>query len=192
MFIEVILPVPLSDTYTYSVPAEMKNNISQGCLVLVEFGKNKHYSGIVAFIHQISPVSKFEIKPILAIESQSILRRPQLRFWEWIAQYYMCRQGEVYKAVLPSGFRTESSSKYTQKKETFVRLTSTYLNNEDNLVNAFNSLKKAPKQEKLLLAYLEYSQIFSNRAHKEISKKELLTKSQLNDTALNGLAEKGI
>ena len=191
MFIEVILPVPLSDTYTYSVPAEMQNNILPGCLVLVEFGKNKHYSGIVAFIHQIPPVLTFEIKPVLAIESQSILRRPQLRFWEWIAQYYICKQGEVYKAVLPSGFRAESSSKYIQKKETFVRLMPLYLE-EDNLSEAFDSLKKAPKQEKLLLAYLEYSQAFSNKEYKEISKKELLDKSGLNDAALNGLLEKGI
>ncbi|MDR0230727.1 MAG: primosomal protein N' [Dysgonamonadaceae bacterium] len=191
MFIEVILPVPLSDTYTYSVPEEMQNSISPGCLVLVEFGKNKHYSGIIASIHQISPVSDFEIKPILAVESQSILRRPQLRFWEWLSQYYICKQGEVYKAVLPAGFRTESSSKYIQKKETFVNLTSLYLE-EDNLSKAFDSLKRAPKQEKLLLAYLEYSQAFSSKDCKEISKKELLEKSGLNDTALNGLVEKGI
>ena len=192
MFIEVILPVPLSDTYTYSVPAEMQDNISPGCLVLVEFGKNKHYSGIVAFIHQIPPVSNFEIKPVLAIESQSILRKPQLRFWKWIAQYYICKQGEVYKTVLPAGFRTESSSKYTQKKEIFVGLMPLYLEKEDNLPEAFNSLKRAPKQEKLLLAYLEYSQAFSNKEYKEVSKKELLGKSGLNDAALNGLLEKGI
>ena len=192
MFIEVILPVPLSDTYTYSVPVEMQNNISPGCLVLVEFGKNKHYSGIVAFIHQIPPLSNFEIKPVLAIESQSILRRPQLRFWEWIAQYYICKQGEVYKAVLPSGFRTESSSKYTQKKETFVRLRPAYLNEENSLSDVFNSLKRAPKQEKLLLSYIEYAQLFSNTGHREVSKKELLEKSQLNDAVLNVLIEKGI
>ncbi len=188
LFIEVILPVPLSDTYTYSVPAEMQSNISPGCLVLVEFGKNKHYSGVVAFIHQTPPISDFEIKPILAIENQSVLREPQLRFWEWIAQYYMCKQGEVYKAVLPSGFRTESSLKYTQKKETFIRLTSLYLGKE-NLSDAFKLLKRTPKQEKLLLAYLEYSRVSSN---KEISKKELLEKSGLNNTILNGLIEKGI
>ncbi len=193
MFIEVILPVPLSDTYTYSVPEEMQQQIAPGCLVLVEFGKNKHYSGIVAFIHQIPPVSDFEIKPILAIEnSQPVLRRPQLRFWEWLSQYYICKLGEVYKAVLPSGFRTESAAKYTQKKETYVQLTPSYLEDEEKLSDAFNSLKRAPKQEKLLLAYLEYSQVFSSREHKEISKKELLEKSGLNDTALNGLIEKEI
>ena len=178
MFIEVILPVPLADTYTYSVPPEMQNLIAPGLLVLVEFGKNKHYSGVVASIHQIPVVSKYEIKPILVIESTSpILRHPQLRFWEWLSQYYICKQGEIYKAVLPSGFRTESTVQYIPKKETYVKLTTPYLE-EENLSAAFESLKKAPKQECLLLAYLEYSQVFSNHENKEISQKELLEKSK--------------
>jgi len=139
MFIDVILPVPLSDTYTYFVPAEMQSDVSPGCLVLVEFGKNKHYSGIVAFIHQIPPVSDFEIKPILAIESQSILRRPQLRFWEWLSQYYICKQGEVYKAALPTGFRTNGSSKKTRKKKTGWQESHSH---EPQLLNQLNTLQQ--------------------------------------------------
>ena len=108
MFVEVVLPLPLADTYTYSVPPEMENRVAPGVLVLVEFGKSKRYSGIVAYIHRIKPELGFEIKPILAVESpHPILRRPQLRFWEWLSQYYLCKLGEVYKAVLPSGFRYE-------------------------------------------------------------------------------------
>ena len=191
MFIEVILPVPLANTYTYSVPSEMEQQIAPGCLVLVEFGKNKHYSGIVAFIHQIPPSSNFEIKPILAIESfNPVLRQPQLRFWEWLSQYYLCKQGEIYKAVLPSGFRTESAAKYVQKKETYIRLTTLYIEKEENLSEVFDKLKRSPKQEKLLLAYIEYSCVFSNLEYLEISKKELLEKSQLSDSILNELVKK--
>jgi len=193
MFIEVILPVPLADTYTYSVPPEMEHQIASGSLVLVEFGKNKHYSGIVAFIHQITPVTHFEVKPILSVEnSQPVLRRPQLRFWEWLSQYYLCKQGEVYKAVLPAGFKAESSVKYSQKKETYIQLSESYRKDKDSLSSVFDSLKKAPKQEKLLLAYLEYSRIISNQEHREISKKELLEKSRSNDTTLNSLINKHI
>jgi len=193
MFIEVILPVPLADTYTYSVPQEMEHLVVQGSLVLVEFGKNRHYSGIVAYIHQIAPETHFEIKAILSIESaSSVLRQPQLRFWEWLSRYYICKQGEVYKAALPSGFKTESSAKYSQKKETFIQLSESYRNDKDSLSSVFDSLKRAPKQEKLLLSYLEYSCVISNQEHREISKKELLEKGRSNDSTLNSLINKNI
>ncbi len=197
MFVEVILPVPIADTYTYFIPPEMEKQVVSGSMVLVEFGKNKHYSGIVAYIHQIEPESRFEIKPIIAVESNKpVLRRPQLRFWEWLSQYYLCKLGEVYKAVLPSGFRTESSTNYKQKKETFVRFTEQYHDNEQ-LHGAFDLVKRAIKQEKLLLAYLECSQVSGlyhgiEKETKEVSKKELLSKTGLNDAILNSLIEKNI
>ncbi len=197
MFVEVVIPVPLADTYTYSIPTEMEKLVSPGTMVLVEFGRNKHYSGIVTYIHQIEPESRFEIKPIIAVEtSKPVLRRPQLRFWEWLSQYYLCKLGEVYKAVLPSGFRTESATNYKQKKEIFVRFTKKYEDNEQ-LNEAFELVKRAVKQEKLLLAYIEHSQICGLHATnekeiKEISKKGLLSKSGSNDTILNSLIEKNI
>ena len=197
MFVEIILPVPLADTYTYSVPQEMEKQVVSGSMVLVEFGKNKHYSGIVAYIHQIEPESRFEIKPIIAVESDKpVLRRPQLRFWEWLSQYYLCKLGEVYKAVLPSGFRTESATNYKQKKETFVRFTEKYKDNEQ-LHEAFELVKRAVKQEKLLLAYIDCSKIpglhsGTEKEIKEVSKKELLSKSGLSDAIFNSLIEKNI
>ncbi len=193
MYIEVILPVPLSDTYTYFVPESLQNQITPGVLVLVEFGKNKHYSGLVSYIHQVDRTSSFEIKSIIAVESQqSILRRPQLRFWEWIAHYYLCTLGEVYKAVLPSGFRFESANNYKEKSESFVRLAPLYIQEQERLSEVFETLKKAPKQEHLLLAYIECSQLFVPGEKKEISRHELLNKSQSSDAALNGLVQKGI
>ncbi len=192
MFIEVILPVPLADTYTYSVPPELEKQVFCGSMVLVEFGKNKHYSGVVAYIHLVEPSSAYEIKPILAVEnSKPVLRRPQLRFWEWISQYYLCKLGEVYKAVLPSGFRSESSTNYKQKKETFIRFTEKYTN-KDHLHTAFDQVKRAFKQEQLLLAFIEYSRIFSTASGTEVSRKQLLAKSGSNENALSGLIEKGI
>ena len=193
MYIEVILPVPLSNSYTYSVPESLQNQIAPGLLVLVEFGKNKQYSGIVSYIHQIPLPSPFEIKPIIGIESQHpILRRPQLRFWEWISNYYLCKLGEVYKAVLPSGFRSESAKIYKEKTETYIRLTASYNQEPEQLGEVFANLKKAPKQERLLLSYLEYSQLLIPNATKEIARHELLSKSQSSDATLNGLVNKGI
>lgn len=193
MHIEVIIPVPLAQTYTYSVPAELESKIKPGCLVLVEFGRNKYYSAIVAFIHLEHIKSSFDIKDIIAVESdQPVLRRPQLKFWEWLSDYYLCKLGEVYKAVLPSGFRAESTSTYKPRTEVFIRLNPLYVRDKEALHPVFDSLKRAPKQEQLLLAYLDYSSILTEVKKREISQKELLERSRLSIAVLKGLIDKKI
>lgn len=191
MYIEVILPIPLVGTFTYFVPPEMEAQIVSGSLVLVNFGKNKQYSGLVSHIRQIPPFSPEKIKAILSVENpQSIIKRPQLRFWEWISNYYLCSVGEVYKAVLPSGFRTERSSSYSERKETFVRFTPEYKENI-NLQKAFSKVKRAQNQENLLLGFIQFAQTTSD-SNKEIIKKELLIKSSSNESALSALIKKNI
>ncbi len=191
VYAEIILPLPLQHTYTYAVPESMEQHIQSGCLVLVPFGKKK-YTGVVSYIHQTMPQYDFEIKEILSIEEKvPVFRKQQLRFWEWIAQYYLCRLGEVYKAALPSGFKRESAQTYKPKTETYVRLQAQYLNTE-SLHQAFDLVKRSSKQENLLLVFIELSRIFVKGQEREVARKEVLDKSQ-NDTAvLNALVNKGI
>ncbi|MDR1632917.1 MAG: primosomal protein N' [Dysgonamonadaceae bacterium] len=187
MYLEVILPVPLADSYTYFVPPEWEAQISPGVLVTVEFGKSRKYSGIVSYIRQIPPESLDKIKPILAVETvQPVVRRPQIRLWEWISQYYLCKLGEVFQAAIPSGLRSDSSVAYSARKETFVRLSDYYRNK--NLDEAFQKTKRSANQEQLLLAFIQHA----HAAKGEIAKKELLAKSQATGSMLTGLIEKGI
>jgi len=188
MYIEVILPVPLADSYTYSVPTEMENRIAAGIQVLVEFGKSKRYSGIVHSIRENPPELLKTIKPILAVESERpVVRHPQIQFWEWIANYYLCKLGEVSHAALPAGLRSESQLAYSEKKETYVRFASACLGIDD-FNPVLESVKCAIKQEELLLKFIEYTQVTQG----VIAKKDLLSKSRASITSLNGLIEKGI
>lgn len=117
MFAEIILPLPLYSTFTYSVPKENEFDIQVGSRVLVQFGKKKYYTGIVERIHNDSP--DYEVKPILSLlDSQPIIRYPQLKLWNWISEYYLCSIGEVYKAAVPTGLKPES--------ETFITLNEEY------------------------------------------------------------------
>ncbi|MDR1121125.1 MAG: primosomal protein N' [Dysgonamonadaceae bacterium] len=192
MYIEVILPVPLADTYTYFVPPEMEAQIVSGVLVAVDFGKNKRYSGLVSHIRRTPPENMPAIKPVLAVESEhSILRMPQLRFWEWISRYYLCSLGEVFKAVVPSGFHAERTGIYIQKTESFLRFTPLYAT-PDSEKEAFSLLKRAAKQEQLLHSFIQYSRAGVSGKPEEISRKELLEKSGASPVILNALVEKGI
>ena len=109
-FADVILPLPLSKYYTYRIPEELQSDMRPGCRVIVPFGRKKYYTAIVVHIHPYAPAD-YETKDILTLLDESpILRRPQLKFWEWIAEYYLCSVGDVYKAALPSGLKLESET----------------------------------------------------------------------------------
>ena len=123
-FADVILPLPLSKYYTYRIPEELQSGIRPGCRVIVPFGRKKYYTAIVVHIHPYAPAD-YETKDILTLLDESpILRRPQLKFWEWIAEYYLCSVGDVYKAALPSGLKLES--------ETLISPNPDYEEDEDN------------------------------------------------------------
>jgi len=103
------LPLPLANSYTYCVPTDV--SVEPGRRVVVHFGSKKYYTGIVAKVHDTKPEGDFEVKDIYAvIDSGPIIRDPQLRFWEWISFYYMCKMGDVYKAAIPSGLKLESET----------------------------------------------------------------------------------
>jgi primosomal protein N' (replication factor Y) len=92
------------------VPEQMLNSIEHGSRVYVQFGKKKHYTGIVASLHTTDPQG-YSVKPILMVlDAKPIIRYPQLKLWEWIAEYYLCSVGETYKAAIPSGLKIESES----------------------------------------------------------------------------------
>ncbi len=110
LFADVILPLPLPQRYTYAVPAEMEKQLARGCRVLVQFGRRKYYTGIVTDMHRDAPAG-YEAKPLLAmLDADPVVRHPQLRFWEWISDYYLCTVGEVMKAAIPSGLKVESET----------------------------------------------------------------------------------
>lgn len=118
MFAEVILPLPLYSTFTYSVPEEMEAEVQVGVRVIIQFGKKKFFTGIIESFHSQKP-SGYEVKPIVCVLDKSpIIKYPQLNFWKWIAEYYLCSLGEVFKAALPTGLKPES--------ETFISINPDY------------------------------------------------------------------
>ncbi len=114
-YAEVILPVPVQTVFTYSVPADLSGSIRQGMRVIVPFGNRKFYSGIVNRVITEKPDIR-GIRPIdSAIDLQPLVGDVQLEFWKWIAGYYMCSMGEVYRAAIPTGLKLESETPVSPK-----------------------------------------------------------------------------
>jgi len=106
-YIDVILPLPLKGTFTYSTKHK---DILPGQRVVVQFGVRKLYAAIVKEVHDRKP-SEYEAKPLLAIlDELPIVNSIQLQFWDWIASYYMCNLGDIMHAALPSSLKLASES----------------------------------------------------------------------------------
>lgn len=110
MFAEIIIPLALPKNYTWSVPAHLMEQVKPGVRVEVVLGKNKKYAGLVKALHANKP-EFFETKDILnVLDAEPIVFAEQLKLWEWIAAYYMCSEGEVMAAALPSYFKLSSET----------------------------------------------------------------------------------
>ena len=257
-YADVILPLPLENSYTYRIPEDLERAVIPGCRVIVHFGKKRYYTAIVMEVHDREPVSDFETKEIYALlDATPVLRRPQLRFWKWISSYYICKLGDVYKAALPSGLKLESETAVTYnedfeataplrpneqavldafsgvlkltiselekktglrnvvpivsslmvkgavevseelkrgfvpKTQAFIRLAEAYWD-ETKLQAVFEDLKRAKKQELLLVSFLDLSHTLNPALSKELSKKELLERSGYTSAVLEGLLKRGI
>jgi len=104
-FADILLPLPLPATFTYRVPYEFNEQIKTGARVVVQFGKNKLYAGLVMTVHQNAPAF-LNVKYIIDIvDVEPVVTEKQLALWKWLAHYYLCHQGEVMAAAMPSGLK---------------------------------------------------------------------------------------
>ena len=109
-FADVIVPLPIIGQYTYAVPAELEGKVCPGIRVIVPFGKKKYYTAIVTRVHEDAPAD-YTVKDLVEIlDGKPVLLKRQYDFWQWIADYYLCTLGDVYKAALPSGMKLESET----------------------------------------------------------------------------------
>ena len=256
-YAETLLPLAIPGTYTYLVPEGMR--LSIGMRVLVPFGRKKIYTAIITSLHDMEPKG-YDVKEILGtLDEKPILRHPQLEFWQWISDYYLCSMGEVYKAAVPSGLKVESETtisvnpdfeesepgqltdrervildftaqrgrvqiaeianatgfktvernvshlldmdalhvservvdNYRPKTEPCVRL-AIARDDEEKLHQFFDQLKRAPKQESLLLAYLDMSRWLQSGDTREVSKENLLKRAGVSSAVLHEAVKRGL
>ncbi|MEJ2585465.1 MAG: primosomal protein N' [Robiginitalea sp.] len=110
-FVEVLLPIPLERNFTYAVTSEQTTNLVPGMRVAVPFGKSKLYTGIVISLHNEPPVA-YEAKGVYQVlDDAPLVTERQLKHWKWMASYYMCTLGEVFRTAVPGVFLLESETR---------------------------------------------------------------------------------
>ena len=111
LFADLILPLAIPNLLTYEVGEEHISEIAVGKRVIVQLGKQKFYSAIIRRLHGSAPVS-YQVKEIQSVlDAQPVVSETQLKFWEWLSDYYLCHLGEVMNAALPSALKLQSESK---------------------------------------------------------------------------------
>lgn len=110
LFVDVILPVPIRNEFTYRVPFELNDAVFNGARVVVPFGRNKLNTGIITRIHESVPQA-YQAKYIeFILDDRPIITPKQYTFWKWISNYYMAPIGDVMNAALPSNFKLASET----------------------------------------------------------------------------------
>ncbi|MEA4916664.1 replication restart helicase PriA [Proteiniphilum sp.] len=185
MYADVILPLPLSPLFTYSVPNEFQDRIRRGIRVTVPFGSKKYYTAIVTKLHGQKP-GDFIIKDIhTLIDFSPVVTEQQLELWEWISFYYLSAQGDVFKAAFPSPMiPADFKTGFIPKSETHLRI-----NPELDDTTISTLIRKAKKQQILLDEIIWF---LTKRDRKSISKKEVKELNGYSVATLEGLCKKGI
>ncbi|CAN5292094.1 primosomal protein N' [soil metagenome] len=139
LFAEIIIPLALPQNYTWRIPSYLQASVQVGSRVEVQL-KNKKYAGIIKTLHQNKPAA-FEPKEIInVLDNEPVIHTRQLQLWQWMADYYMCSEGEVMHAAVPSNLKLSSESILLWNEE--YGLDFSNLNDEEYLVAEALEIKK--------------------------------------------------
>lgn len=193
-YVNVIVPLPLEGTFTYSVPHNLAERVRFGVRVAVTFGASKVHTAIVVRVHQDKPA--FNVKDIVdVIDDQPMLLEQQYQLWQWLSGYYMAPLGDVYNAALPAGLKVEEN--YKPRTETYIDLCES-LRNEQSLNVALDLLKRARNQREALMHFLHISHWETIEGTQptepvvDITREELMNVSRCSYAVIKSLVERKI
>ena len=140
MYAEIIIPLALPKNYTWAIPNELSEGVMIGMRVEVMLGSNKRYAGIIKHILTEKPAG-FNPKPILGVlDDAPIVYPAQLQLWEWMAGYYMCTEGEVMQAAVPSHLKISSESVFILNEDADVE--GQHLSDTEYIISEALQIKK--------------------------------------------------
>ncbi|MCD8185733.1 MAG: DEAD/DEAH box helicase family protein, partial [Rikenellaceae bacterium] len=195
LYADVILPLAIEGTYTYTVPEALTDTIQHGARVVVPLGPRKYYTGIVYRVHGDKPAAR-RLRSIVSVtDSVPVVHPRQMKFWEWLARYYLCGIGEVMKAAIPaalksSGYTEGIQERYSAKTETHICLDGS-LAVEEAFHTALDSLHRAKAQQSALLRLSALLNPEGKPPLKSYSKSRFIQGGYASAAVLKALTDKG-
>ncbi len=159
MYVELVFPLPFRKAFTYSVPGDLEPLVKSGVRAVAPFGK-RTLTGFVLHISKTTSV-KEKIKPIKDIlDENPIFDKKGLKFYQWIADYYLSSLGEALKLAVPHGSDIESKRKIISDAETCK-----FLLSKEN--------KRTSTKFKVLMELSEREEIHLSSLQKRVGKKNI-------------------
>jgi primosomal protein N' (replication factor Y) len=194
-FADVILPLAVRQRFTYRIPAQLAALVAPGVKVLVQVGGKRLYQGIVRELHDRPPDVK-NTRSIIDVGADTPpVNDKQLLLWSWISEYYMCSEGEVMKAAVPSALFAGGvtgvplSPGYKPRQETFVKLARDFTDHELGAI--LDGLAKARAQAGTLESFLHMAGRGEAGKITMVKKNMLLAEQRATAPALAILEKKG-
>ena len=116
MFAEVVFPLPFRNAFTYSIPKQLEDSVKIGVRVVVPFGK-RTLTGYVINVTETTKVEKGIKKIQDVLDEIPIFSKESLKFYQWVADYYISSLGEAIKNSIPYGSEIESKKVVVADKE---------------------------------------------------------------------------
>jgi primosomal protein N' (replication factor Y) len=185
-FADIILPLAVRGRFTYMIPDDLVDAAMPGVRVTVQFGGNRSYTGIISDVHNRPPVAGKARPVISVIDGTPLINSIQLKFWNWISEYYLCAEGEVMKAALPSEI---GQNNFRPRFENYICLASSFTEAELNKI--LDSLGKAPRQQEMLSAWIRLSGYTESSPVAPVKKSLLLAETRSSSGIIEVLVKKG-
>src|SRR5437868_12121157 len=120
-FVQVALPLPLFQTFTYAVEDGLANPISVGSRVVVPL-RNDREVGICVGLSDISPLKKRPKAVLESPDAQPAVGASLLELCRWMADYYIVPLGVVLRTVLPAALTGADTPTPARKTRRIVRV----------------------------------------------------------------------
>ncbi len=134
LYADVILPIPLRQLFTYSIPYAMRSEVAVGKRLVVPFGKSKYYTAVIRSVHQQAPVGYDPKDAMELLDDHRVVTDLQFEMWEWMAEYYMCTIGEVMVAAMPADLKLQSETVLTLTEGDDVIIESVLTAEEESII----------------------------------------------------------
>lgn len=191
LYADIILPLSLSELFTYIVPPGLSKEIKRGTGVIVPFGKKNRYIGIVFKLHNTKPDISNLREVISLAETELFISEEQLDLWQWVSEYYHCSIGEVMNAALPASLlTTEENKRFKEKYETMVTLARPFTNEDLTLI--LDGLQKTPARYRLMIKFLDLTSYNQKGSLTSVTKSELIRESNTSYSVLNKIVKAGL
>ena len=192
-YVSVILPLKLEWEPCYYLPAGIGADVAVGTRVMVRFA-GKSYVGAVSATGIVPEVEDRKIMPILSVvEGLPPVSRGELELWRFVAEYYLCTIGEVYKAAYPSlkiGMEMSRARQEERRKSLIDKKIAALQSKKERIlasVRRYADLADKAKREDTRAKYLDSRQRFlsqSEELEREIAGLENTRAAR--DTPLSG------